>query len=120
MKIAPLLLSLFLVGTALTAHAQTRYRVTPVGDRPLAGHALNDRGDVAGSFTTETSSGRPFVWRNGVVVQLPWANTEPNEYSEAMDINDRSELVGFSSDSIAGRFQGSIWRNDQYHELEGF
>jgi uncharacterized membrane protein len=120
MKITPLLLSLFLVATTLTAHAQTHYRVTRVGDRPVAGYALNDKAEVAGSYGTETSIGRPYVWRNGVTVELPWANTQPGEYSEAMDINDRSELVGFSSDSIAGRFEGSIWRNDQYHELEGF
>jgi hypothetical protein len=120
MKITPVLLALSFIGTSFSAFAQTHYRITPVGDRPLAGYSLNEKAEVAGSYGTDTSPGLPFVWRDGVVVKLLWATTQPNEYSEAIDINDRSELVGFSSNSITGRFEGSIWRHDQYHELEGF
>lgn len=115
-----LFLALVLAGAALSVHAQASYRITPVGDQPMAGYALNEKAEVVGSFQTATSVGRPFVWRNGVVVALPWANTEPGEYSEAIDINDKSEIVGFSSDSLTGRFVGAIWRDDQFHELPGF
>lgn len=120
MRMPSFFLALVLAGAALSAHAQASYRITPIGDRPMAGYALNEKAEVVGSFQTATSVGRPFVWRNGVVVALPWANTEPSEYSEAIDINDKSEIVGFSSDSLTGRFVGAIWRDDQFHELQGF
>jgi hypothetical protein len=118
LRTAPLLLALLLLALTVTAHAQASYRITPIGDRALAAYAVNDKGEIAGSFMTETSSGRPFVWRDGVIVPLPWANTEPNEYAEAIDINDRSELAGFSSDSLRGIFVGLVWRNDQAHEIQ--
>jgi probable HAF family extracellular repeat protein len=118
LRTAPLLLALLLIAVTLTAHAQASYRITPVGDGPLAAYALNEKAEVAGSFMTETSSGRPYVWRNGVIVPLPWANTVPNEYAEAIGINDRSELAGFSSDSLRGTFVGLFWRNDRAQEIQ--
>ena len=57
LRTVPWLLALLLIAFSLTAHAQARYRITPVGDRPLGAYAMNENAEVAGSYMTNTSPG---------------------------------------------------------------
>jgi probable HAF family extracellular repeat protein len=75
--------------------------------------ALNDLGQVVGE-----SNGRPFLWENGVMRELPglggggWAS----------DINDRGQVAGASYEPVPGDPYGSIlhavlWDGDQTIQL---
>lgn len=58
--------------------------------------ALNERGDVVGSYTeAEFHNSQAFLWRDGVVIDLPALNDDGR--TSARGINNRGQIVGWSS-----------------------
>jgi probable HAF family extracellular repeat protein len=66
------------------------------GRQPIA-RGINDNGEVAGSAMVEVpgvADRHAFVWTNGSAVDL---SLTPASVSEALSINNRGELVGYST-----------------------
>ena len=53
---------------------------------------INNRGQVIGETTTVAGDVRPFLWQDGVMTDL--SPETPFTEANAVDINDRGEIVG--------------------------
>lgn len=72
------------------------------GDNQSEAHAINNRGQIIGISWNQVFSGRPFLWTDGVMTELPGL-------SDALDINDRGQIVG--AVRAGGRFTPVVWEN---------
>jgi probable HAF family extracellular repeat protein len=60
-------------------------------------NAIDDRGDVVGMSQTNVSAGRAFLWRNRQLTDL---GTLGGRSSEALAVNDRGMIVGWSDTKL--------------------
>jgi uncharacterized membrane protein len=106
-------LSAALIASALLAppvsSAQTLYRiaelVTPPGSAGSAAVALNDAGDVVGSYSPASEPGPvACAWRNGAMSRL--GKLAGGNYSQATAINSLGVVVG---DGDTGNFRPQSW-----------
>lgn len=86
--------------------------ITYVGECGGSSHvnAINNVGLVAG-FDIQ----HPFVWQNGSITYLSTLSSS-NSYSNALGINDRGQVVGFSTTSI-GKQPAVLWQNSRIKDL---
>ena len=84
-------------------------------------HGLDDRGEVVGMTRTNVSAGRAFFWRQGKMTDL---GTLGGRSSEALAINDRGMIVGWSDTKLvpwtAEQAPGSrpfVWQAGRMTEL---
>jgi len=100
MKISHLILTATLVAcsTVASVFAATSYTIVDLGTLPGAtycgANGLNDRGDVVGACTTNSTGSTPvgFIWRNGTMTST---GLLPNgSYSSATAINLSGVVVG--------------------------
>jgi probable HAF family extracellular repeat protein len=57
-------------------------------------HEINDAGVIVGSSSNADEAQRPFVWRNGVMAELPPPNGQGVGFGHARAINTAGEIVG--------------------------
>jgi probable HAF family extracellular repeat protein len=91
------------------------WRDGKVTDLGIAGQsealAVNDNDEVVGSLRDAVGQARAFVWRRGVVTQLP------GDFGWARGINNKGVIVG--SANIDGAERGVVWRDGKLTELGG-
>jgi probable HAF family extracellular repeat protein len=75
-------------------------------------YAVNDNDEVVGAFTNKEGQLRAFVWRRGVITELPGEN------AGAHGINNKGVIVGLTL--VGGTsYRGVVWRNGKLTELGG-
>jgi probable HAF family extracellular repeat protein len=72
------------------------HKVTEIGLGSLGGgwtdaRAINDRGQVVGASATPDGYSHAFLWEKGIMTDL---TPTPETYSNAVDINNRGQIVG--------------------------
>lgn len=72
-------------------------------------NAINNAGQVAG-----WDQGQAFVWQNSLITYL--SSLSSNSDSRALGINDRAQVVGFSTTSI-GKQHAVLWQNSRIKDL---
>lgn len=88
---------------------------SPNGDESFA-HAVNDRGEVVGSFGVVTPSGfsrHAVLWRDGRPIDL---GTLGGEYSFPTAINVRTQVVGEST-TASGELHAFLWEHGAMSDL---
>jgi len=101
------------------AWADAGYRLIQLNDegdsREVLVTDLNNRGEVVGSRSVGRGPLSAFLWRDGEYTNIQ-AIVSPggSEFSQAVGINDRSTIVGFSS---VGNFEGFILRGTDVRPL---
>ncbi|MEU4807180.1 hypothetical protein [Actinosynnema sp. NPDC023587] len=86
--------------------------VLPGGEGRVAGNqrAINERGDVVGRTKDGAGVHRATVWRAGRQVVIPVPGP-----AEAVAVNDRSDVVGWSKST--GETRAFLWRNGKVVDL---
>jgi probable HAF family extracellular repeat protein len=82
-----------------------------------AGHSINDRGQVAG--WSGVCVGPPFIshallWDHGKRINL---GSLGGRNSQAYNINNKGEVVGFSGNDDGSIIHGFLWRDGRMHDL---
>jgi len=99
-------------------YAVTRIDAKPPGTLPIFATALNDRGVVAGLSDADDPAGRhAFVWRAGVYIDLHALIDPTALYSEALDINNRLDVIGDYVDA-SGDFRSFLLRRGRLIPVE--
>jgi len=95
-----ILVAATLLVTTGTAHAQLRFRLTPITNsdvREFEIAGLNDKGEIVGYIGS--FGGRAYLWKNGTYVDLA-PRIDPHVlYTETRGINNRSFIVGIRGNS---------------------
>lgn len=79
---------------------------------------LSDAGHVVGRSVTATGESHAYRWHEGAMVDL---GTLGGDFSSSADVNDRGEVVGWSTVSRTGNdpSHAFIWRFGRIHDLGG-
>jgi probable HAF family extracellular repeat protein len=81
-----------------------------LGGRYSVAYGINNRGDIAGSSETEHLAKHGFLYRDGIITDLgvlPFF-----QYSDAVDLNDKAEVVGVSLQFLGGfDVRPFLWRD---------
>ena len=99
--------ALFL-GSAAIGHATTFYRIESIGS--LGGDyifptAINNSGEITGYANDINGESRPFLWKNGNLVDL---GANGGYASRGLDINDLGQVTGFYSITPT-QYRGFLW-----------
>ena len=83
-----------------------------VGGSQSWANAINDSGTIVGGFYYPTGSGydidaHPFVWSNGNAIDL-LPEAEYGEFSQAIDINASSQIIGSSNHGGSFLYQDGV------------
>lgn len=101
-RLAPRVLAVALALSApwaVTAQTSPSWTVTDLGTlfgQPLAGRAVNDRGQVTGAVILGTAGMRAFVWQDGAVVDL---GTPGGTLSSGFGINSDGAVAGWGTNA---------------------
>jgi probable HAF family extracellular repeat protein len=99
-------------------YALTRIDADPPGTLPVFATGLNNRGFVAGlSDASDPETRHAFAWRSGVYVDLHPLIDPAALFSEALDINDRLDVVGDYVDA-EGTFRNFLLRRGRLIPVE--
>ena len=86
--------------------APTMGGIYPIGSESIA-HAINHAGVIAGSYNNQNPGGVAVRWTGGVAT--PMATLGGYSRSEAHDINEAGQAVGYSADANFFTRQAVIW-----------
>jgi probable HAF family extracellular repeat protein len=95
---------------------EPRYSVTDLGGY-IVPYAINNQEQVVGALWESTPSTlvvRAVLWENGTIHELY------NEFSEATDINDAGQVVGYHSDFAFLWENGTVFELDPLYEDRAF
>src|SRR5262249_12071344 len=84
----------------------------------LAPQSINNRGQIAGfAFSEDGSVLVAFLWQNGVATIL--GTLPPDDFSLALGINDKGQIVGDSCNADDGDFscRAFLWQDGTMTEL---
>jgi probable HAF family extracellular repeat protein len=84
------------------------------GDNGSA-NAVNDDGDVVGSADLPSGTHDGYLWKNGVMHDLPPVNGAP--CSNAEDLNARDEVVGNATDCHGHELAAVLWKDGNAIDL---
>lgn len=104
------------------AAASGRYRAVDLGFGGEA-RAINNRGQVVGEGSLSSAGGAThgFLWSGGKVTDLGVLERGPREYGRATDVNDRSQVVGFSvfhGDPEQSSVHAFLWQNGVLTDID--
>ncbi|HEV2149902.1 MAG TPA: hypothetical protein VGR37_21065 [Longimicrobiaceae bacterium] len=85
--------------------------------------AINERGQVAGTWLSSSGESRVFLWENGRMRDLGRPDVPPAIGAEwsvfVSGMNDRGEIVGTAvSGMYASESHPFVWRSGRFHKLE--
>ena len=80
---------------------------------PCYARDLNNRGQVAGSLSTQTGA-RAFLWEAGTMTDL---GSLGGDYVVAHAINDRGQVVGQSATATIGEYHAFLWEEGTMTDL---
>jgi probable HAF family extracellular repeat protein len=87
------------------------------GDIASFAHGINDHGAVVGTSTGEAAS-HAFLWRRGRMVDLGTLGGGPSDNSNALAIDERGRIVGWSNGPADDFAQHAVlWRNGEIVDL---
>src|SRR5262245_44407257 len=96
-------------GRPLTAQFSAFDLGTPAGARSSAANAINNRGQIVGDSSflddDDVEEIRAFLWNRGEFIDL---GSFGGLYTEAVDINDRGQVVG-NSETSSFEFRPFLW-----------
>ncbi len=72
---------------------------------------INAHGEIVGSSDNAQSIARPYLWRNGQMIDIGGEPTDAVGF--AYGINDLTEVVGYFSNPPPGRREAYFWRNGE-------
>ena len=78
------------------AHPVRQYRAIDLGIPGMV-QAINDRGEAVGVGEFTPNLRRPFLWRDGRLIDLGQLTPTADGRGEATDINNRGQVVGHST-----------------------
>jgi probable HAF family extracellular repeat protein len=81
----------------------------PPGATVCFGTAINNHSEVVG-FATTPNGNRAFLWKDGAFTYL---NLPAGPSSQALDLNDASQVTGWMGDSFITTSCAFIWQNGQ-------
>lgn len=81
--------------------------IEPFGGTTVTPSAINNWGQVVGTSTTDEGQEAAFLWQNGRSVNL--GDAADAGWSEAVDINDRGQILGDIGRLIAGAGGSVLW-----------
>jgi probable HAF family extracellular repeat protein len=98
-----------------TGRAITNLGVLP-GDLTSSANDVNDHGQVVG--TSGAAALRPFVWKDGVMTELPKFAPAASFHGAALSINDRGTIVGTMT-GVGGNPPPTpvLWQNGTLHDV---
>ncbi|MCI0539255.1 MAG: hypothetical protein L0Z50_28955 [Verrucomicrobiales bacterium] len=70
-------------------------------------NAINDAGEVVGGAAVTSGGFHAFLWKDGVKKDLG----SLRQFSQALDINSRSEIVGTTGDGTDSSARAFLWEN---------
>jgi probable HAF family extracellular repeat protein len=88
---------------------------TTIGGSPITANELNENGEIVGGGAFPNRPFDAYLWRNGVATDLGTLNGDC--FSEAVALNSRSQVVGYSQ-ACDFSAQGSfLWENGSMVDL---
>jgi probable HAF family extracellular repeat protein len=113
-------LALVLYASSLAAQAQTTYSLTPIEpDEPeLFVTDMNNQGDLVLTISRPIAQVDAFLWRDGVLIDLPDLMGGDSPYSEARGISNSGAIVGISlSAEFPEQDRGFLFRNGEISDV---
>lgn len=82
------------------------------------GIGINNKGQMVGGSKTSSGNVDPFLWDNGILTDL--GNFGGDVYGFAFDINNKSQIVGWSAGNIddMATFHALLWENGVMTNLQ--
>ena len=116
-----LLASVVVASSGGATQAEARWVITDLG-LTNEGAAINDRGQIVGSFYPGGGRLHAFLWQDGKMRDL---GTLGGDDSDAVAINDRGQVVGSSDTRAKDKYgdplrHGFLWQNGKMRDLGSF
>jgi probable HAF family extracellular repeat protein len=93
----------------------------PVGPVASAAYAINNSSTIAGWSDVRAPSASAVRWEDGKIENLNQPPTPFDDYSYAMDINDKGEVTGYAYiRGTSGGDRGFLWKDGIIQQLGGF
>jgi probable HAF family extracellular repeat protein len=86
-----------------------------IGGNPITANALNDAGEIVGGGSFPNRVFDAYVWRNGAATDLGTLNSDC--FSEAVAINSRSQVVGYSLSCDGSTLRSFLWERGSMIDL---
>lgn len=118
------ILACSLATSSITAHAETRYRITQIVPdtpaAPIVTSDLNDRGQLVGGIQDPNGAREhAFAWRDGTLTNLAPLLDPTSPLSRATGNNDRGDIVGFFFPSQSDTTVSFLLRRGEVTRIEG-
>jgi probable HAF family extracellular repeat protein len=88
---------------------------TTIGGSPITVNQLNENGEIVGGAAFPNRPFDAYLWRNGVAIDLGTLNGDC--FSEAVAVNSRGQVVGYSQACDFSSQRSFLWENGSMVDL---
>jgi probable HAF family extracellular repeat protein len=88
---------------------------TSIGGNPLTANAINDAGEIVGFAAFPNGAFDAYLWKGGVATDL--GTLAGDCFSEAVAINSKGQVVGYSFSCASNTTRSFLWENGSMVDL---